>query len=258
MRRWCRQEARLGDYRLLAFDMDSTLITIECIDEIADYAGCKAQVAAITEAAMRGEIADFDESLRRRVALLAGLDAAVLARVFDERLRLSPGARELLAAARRRRPEDAAGLRRLHLFHRAPAGRSSGSDHAHANTLEVVDGKLTGRVLRPHRQCRRQGAGAARYLPRDRLRARRGHRHRRRRQRPEDDGACRRLGCLSRQADRARADHLCDQLLRPRCGPQSADGLRPCPAEPAADAAIRGWTLSLSPSRHAGRGRRQP
>src|SRR5690606_31714222 len=92
--------ARLADYRLLAFDMDSTLITIECIDEIADYAGCKPQVAAITEAAMRGEIRDYDESLRRRAALLAGLDVAVLDRVYAERLRLSPGARDLIEAAR--------------------------------------------------------------------------------------------------------------------------------------------------------------
>ena len=126
--------------------MDSTLITIECIDEIADYAGRKAEVAAITEAAMRGEIADFDESLRRRVALLAGLDHAVLDRVFRDRLRLSPGATELLAAARKH------GLRTLlvsggftYFTRRLQA--DLGLDHVHANTLEVIDGKLTGRVL---------------------------------------------------------------------------------------------------------------
>jgi phosphoserine phosphatase len=139
-------DARLGDYRLLAFDMDSTLITIECIDEIADYAGCKPQVAAITEATMRGEIANFDESLRRRVALLAGLDQAVLARVFDERLRLSSGALELLAAAR------ANGLTTLLVsggftYFTERLRAQLGLDHARANTLEVVDGKLTGRVL---------------------------------------------------------------------------------------------------------------
>ena len=139
-------QARLADYRLLAFDMDSTLITIECIDEMADYAGRKAEVAAITEAAMRGEIADFDESLRRRVALLAGLDQAVLDRVFRERLRLSPGAAELLAAARTH------GLKTLlvsggftYFTERLQA--DLGLDHAHANTLEVAAGKLTGRVL---------------------------------------------------------------------------------------------------------------
>jgi phosphoserine phosphatase len=139
-------QARLADFRLLAFDMDSTLITIECIDEIADYAGRKAEVAAITEAAMRGEIADFDESLRRRVALLAGLDHAVLDRVFRERLRLSPGATELLEAARGQ------GLKTLLVsggftFFTNRLQADLGLDHAQANTLEVVDGKLTGRVL---------------------------------------------------------------------------------------------------------------
>jgi phosphoserine phosphatase len=140
--------SRLADYRLLAFDMDSTLITIECIDEIADFAGRKAEVAAITEAAMRGEIANFAESLRRRVALLAGLEQSVLERVFNERLRLSPGAPELLAAARR------AGLTTLlvsggftYFTERLKA--QLGLDHARANTLEIVDGRLTGRVLGP-------------------------------------------------------------------------------------------------------------
>ena len=88
----------LADYGLVAFDMDSTLITIECIDEIAAAAGRKAEVAAITEAAMRGEIADFKESLRRRVALLKGVTVADMQRVYDERLRLNPGAAELVAA----------------------------------------------------------------------------------------------------------------------------------------------------------------
>ncbi|MFN7197894.1 MAG: HAD-IB family phosphatase, partial [Hylemonella sp.] len=97
----------LHDYRLIAFDMDSTLINIECVDEIADAVGRKAEVAAITEAAMRGEIADFKESLRRRVALLAGATVADLQRVYDERLRLNPGARELVAACK------AAGLKVL-------------------------------------------------------------------------------------------------------------------------------------------------
>ena len=65
-------EARLADFGLVAMDMDSTLITIECIDEIADFCGLKAEVAAITEASMRGEIKDFNESLTRRVALFEG------------------------------------------------------------------------------------------------------------------------------------------------------------------------------------------
>src|SRR5512140_7008 len=81
----------LADFALLAMDMDSTLISIECIDEIADHAGRKAEVAAVTAAAMRGEI-DWPESLRRRVAALSGLDAACLGRVYEERLRLNPGA----------------------------------------------------------------------------------------------------------------------------------------------------------------------
>ena len=89
---------KLEDFRLLAMDMDSTLITIECIDEIADMQGLKAEVAEITEAAMRGEL-DFQESLKRRVALLKGLDASALQRVYEERLQLSPGAERLIAAA---------------------------------------------------------------------------------------------------------------------------------------------------------------
>src|SRR5205814_9744767 len=91
----------LGDFRLLAMDMDSTLISIECIDEIADFAGRKDEVAAVTAAAMRGEI-DWPESLRRRVQALAGLDEAALERVYADRLRFNAGAETLLAAARRR------------------------------------------------------------------------------------------------------------------------------------------------------------
>src|SRR3546814_7107891 len=89
------QISRLRDCRILAMDMDSTLVNIECIDEIADMAGRKADVAAITEAAMRGEITDFSESLRRRVALLEGVPVSALERVYDERLQLNPGAARL-------------------------------------------------------------------------------------------------------------------------------------------------------------------
>lgn len=89
---------RLADFKLAAFDMDSTLIGIECIDEIAALADKGQQVAAITEAAMRGEITDFRDSLQRRLAILAGVPAAVLDRVLAERLRFNPGARELCAA----------------------------------------------------------------------------------------------------------------------------------------------------------------
>ena len=90
----------LADFGLVVMDMDSTLITIECIDEIADLQGIKDQVAQITASAMRGEI-DFSESLRRRVGLLNHLEEAALQRVYDERLRLSPGAETLLAACRK-------------------------------------------------------------------------------------------------------------------------------------------------------------
>jgi len=138
--------ARLADWKILAMDMDSTLINIECIDEIADMAGLKPQVAAITEAAMRGEIADFSESLTRRVALLQGLPLEALERVYAERLRLNPGAERLLEVAR------GLGLKTLlvsggftwftgRLKHRLQL------DEAHANELEVVDGRLTGKVV---------------------------------------------------------------------------------------------------------------
>ena len=98
---------RLADFGLIAFDMDSTLIAIECVDEIAAVAGKKSEVAAITEAAMRGEIADYKESLRRRVALLKGVPANALQTVYDERLRLNPGVERFVGACR-----SAPGLKR--------------------------------------------------------------------------------------------------------------------------------------------------
>lgn len=136
----------LRQFRAIAFDMDSTLINIECIDEIADAVGKKAEVAAITEAAMRGEIADFKESLVRRVALLKGVPAGALQEVYDERLRLNPGALELVAAARH------AGLRTLLVsggftFFADRVRERLGMDEAHSNVLEIEDGRLTGRVL---------------------------------------------------------------------------------------------------------------
>lgn len=135
----------LANFAMVAMDMDSTLITIECIDEIADMQGLKPQVAAITEAAMRGELA-FAESLERRVALLKGLDAAALQRVYDERLALSPGAEAMLAGVK------AAGLKTLLVsggfsFFTERLQRRLGLDFIHANVLEIVDGKLTGRVV---------------------------------------------------------------------------------------------------------------
>ena len=134
----------LSSFRLAVFDMDSTLITIECIDEIADMLGIKPQVAAITEAAMRGEIA-YPESLRQRVALLKGLDVSALERVYHERLRLSPGAETLLAAFK------AAGLNLLLVsggftFFTDKLKARLGLDFTHANTLGVEAGKLDGTV----------------------------------------------------------------------------------------------------------------
>ena len=135
----------LQDFRLVAMDMDSTLITIECIDEIADMQGLKPQVAEITEAAMRGEI-EFRESLTRRVALLKGLDAAALQRVYDERLTLSLGAENMLRAV------QAAGLKTLLVsggftFFTDRMKTRLGLDVTHSNQLEIIDGKLTGKVL---------------------------------------------------------------------------------------------------------------
>src|SRR3990167_499051 len=89
---------RLSDFRLIAFDMDSTLINIECVDEIADAAGRRAEVAEITEAAMRGEIADYKDSLRRRVALLAGVPVSALEKVWADKLRLNPGVQAFVEA----------------------------------------------------------------------------------------------------------------------------------------------------------------
>ncbi len=135
----------LSDFGLVVMDMDSTLISIECIDEIADMQGLKPQVAAITESAMRGEI-DFAESLRRRVALLEGLDEGALQRVYDERLQLNPGAELMLAELKKH------GIRTLlvsggFVFFTERLKARLGLDFAHANTLEIVNGKLTGKVL---------------------------------------------------------------------------------------------------------------
>ncbi len=139
---------KLADFRLLALDMDSTLIDIESLDELAAYAGKGKEVAAITEAAMRGEIADYKESLRRRVAMLAGVDAAALERVYDEKLRLSAGAGELIRACK------AAGLKTLLVtggftFFTDRMKQRLGFDFTCSNELEIVDGRLTGRVTGP-------------------------------------------------------------------------------------------------------------
>ena len=137
---------KLSDFKLIAFDMDSTLINIECIDEIADAAGRKAEVAAITEAAMRGEIADYKDSLRRRVALLKGVTVAHMEEVLNHRLQLNPGAENLVKAC------QAASMKVLLVS----GGFTFFTDHVkdrlninwtRSNVLEVVDGELTGRMV---------------------------------------------------------------------------------------------------------------
>ncbi len=137
---------RLSDFKLIAFDMDSTLINIECVDEIADAVGRKAEVAAITEAAMRGEITDFKESLRRRVALLKGVTVADMARVYEERLRLNPGAADLVAACK------AVGMKVLLVsggftFFTDRVRDLLAIDFTRSNVLEVQHGVLTGHMI---------------------------------------------------------------------------------------------------------------
>jgi len=138
--------SRLSDCKVLAMDMDSTLINIECIDEIAAFGGVKEQVASITEAAMRGEIKDFSESLTRRVAFLKGLSADVLQSVYEQKLRFNPGAEQLVATAKQ------AGLKILLVsggftFFTEKLKARIGLDAAHANVLGAENGILTGQVV---------------------------------------------------------------------------------------------------------------
>jgi len=140
--------SRLKDFRLLVLDMDSTLVNIETLDEVAAYAGQGAQVAAITEAAMRGEL-DYPESLRRRVEMLAGIDAGLLARVYDEKLALNDGAQRLVAECRR------AALKTLlatggFTFFTDRVKATLPIDYVRANELAITDGRLTGKVSGPH------------------------------------------------------------------------------------------------------------
>ncbi|MDW5444871.1 phosphoserine phosphatase SerB [Polaromonas sp. SM01] len=139
-------DLQLSDFKLIAFDMDSTLINIECIDEVADAAGRKAEVAAITEATMRGEITDFNDSLRKRVALLKGVSVASMDEVYHQRLRLNPGAAELVHACK------AAGMKVLLVsggftFFADRIRDELGIDYTRANVLEVENGLLTGRLV---------------------------------------------------------------------------------------------------------------
>lgn len=135
----------IKNYGLCVMDMDSTLISIECIDEIADMVGIKPQIAAITERAMQGEL-DFAQSLRERVALLKGLQETDLMRVLNERLKLNPGAVEWIAACK------ANNITTLLVsggftFFAERVKEMLNLDYAVSNTLEIIDGKLTGKVL---------------------------------------------------------------------------------------------------------------
>lgn len=130
--------------KLLVTDMDSTLISIECVDEIADFINAKPQVSAITEAAMRGEI-DFETSLRQRVALLKGVDVSVLEQVFEQRLRLNPGAETMLAGLKQHGIKTAL-VSGGFTFFTERLKQQLGLDYTLANVLEERDGKLTGEV----------------------------------------------------------------------------------------------------------------
>ena len=141
-----RAQSTLEDFRLLVMDMDSTLINIECLDEMADFCGRKAEVAAMTEAAMRDATMDFSRSLKQRLALLAGFSENVLQHVYQERLQLSLGAQTLLQAAKK------VGIKTLLVsggftFFTEKLQQQLGLDFTRANTLEVRDGKLTGKVM---------------------------------------------------------------------------------------------------------------
>ena len=139
------QDRRLADFRLLVMDMDSTLITIETIDELADLVGLKKEVAAITEQAMRGEI-EYNESLTRRVAVLKDLEEHALQRVYEERVKLTPGAEKLISTA------QSVGIKTLLVsggftYVTDKLKERLKLDYAHANTLEIHGGKLTGVVI---------------------------------------------------------------------------------------------------------------
>jgi phosphoserine phosphatase len=159
-------QARLADFRLVGFDMDSTVITIECVDELGDLAGVKDEVASITEAAMRGDI-EYKESLRRRVALLEGLPESALERVYVERLRLTPGMETLMARL------HAIGTRTLLVsggftYFTDRLKSRLGFDQTASNVLEIAAGRLTGRLVGAVLDA--EGKAAALRAARDALR----------------------------------------------------------------------------------------
>jgi phosphoserine phosphatase len=139
------EKQTLRNIKLAVMDMDSTLINIECIDEIADMMNIKPQVAAITESAMRGEI-EFKESLTRRVALLNGLEESALKRVIDERLELNPGAQEWIEACKEHGIKTLLVSGGFEFFANHVKGLL-GLDYAESNRLEIINGKLTGKII---------------------------------------------------------------------------------------------------------------
>ena len=141
-------QMRLSDFRLLALDMDSTLVNIETLDEVAAFAGKGEQVAAITESAMRGEV-DYKESLRRRVAMLTGVDAHLLARVYDEKLALNEGAPQLVSECRRQGLKTLLATGGFTFFTERIKAKLS-IDYTRSNQLEIIDGRLTGKVTGPN------------------------------------------------------------------------------------------------------------
>ncbi len=141
------QRATDREKKLLVADMDSTMITVECIDELADYAGIKAQIAEVTERAMRGEL-DFASALDARVALLEGLDESAIQRCLEERVKLMPGAKTLIRTMRARGAMTilvSGGFTRF----AEPVGTDLGFHRMIANRLLIEDGKLTGKVRKP-------------------------------------------------------------------------------------------------------------
>src|SRR5206468_2225677 len=144
---WCLQPLEGRRKKLLIADMDSTIINVECLDELADFAGLKAEISAITERAMRGELA-FEGALRERVAMLKGLSVSALQRTYDERVRLNPGARTLVRTMR------GAGARCVLVsggftYFTSRVAQAAGFHAHHANNLEEAGGVLTGRVGEP-------------------------------------------------------------------------------------------------------------
>jgi phosphoserine phosphatase len=142
---WIEEGRRFADLKLVAMDMDSTLITIECIDELGDFAGRKAEIAAITEQAMRGEI-EYRESLRRRVKALAGLPESILGEVYEQRLKLTPGAEALVARCKQHGVQLLLVSGGFTFFTERLKARL-GLDHTLSNVLEVKGGKLTGALV---------------------------------------------------------------------------------------------------------------